>query len=239
MKLLPALLAPALASVLVLLSAEARAQIVPDRVPDASTAPADRPVDPTFRKVVPERRNGIVLGMSAGVGFAGASGYPKPARLHDVADFYSSSPLLVGWSSSFFVMGALADWISFGPMFSYAEFESPQWRSLGYGVGFRGEAFPLLSLVPKLADLALFVQVGFGSTELRAKGPYPSSEGSQSFLGVGVHHEWRLGKLLGGHAAIGPYIEYDTIRAAATERHWLSVGVRIAWYGGHVTLDER
>ena len=237
MKLLPALLAPALASVLV--AGEARAQIVPDRVPDAAAAPADRPVDPTFRKVIPERRNGLVLGASAGVGFAGAAGYPKPARLHDLPDYYSSSPLLVGWSSSFFLMGALADWISFGPMVSVATFESAEWKSTGYGIGFRGEVFPLGAFVPKLADLSLYVQLGFGSTELRAKGPYPSSEGSQSFFGLGVHHEWRLAKLLGGHAAFGPYVEYDTIRASATERHWLSVGVRIAWYGGHVALDER
>ena len=35
---------------------------------------------PLYRPVVPERRNGVVLGMSAGVGFAGASGYPNNAK---------------------------------------------------------------------------------------------------------------------------------------------------------------
>lgn len=226
-------------SVATLLAAGAGAQIVPDRVPADGTPVADRPEDPAFRKIATERRHGIVIGLGTGVGFAGASGYPKPARLHDQPDFYSSSPLLVGHSTTGFVMGAITDWVSFGPMFNIANFESSEWRSLGYGIGFRGEVFPLLHLVPRLADLGLYVQIGFGSTELRAKGgAYPSSEGSQSFFGAGIHHEWRLAKLLGGHAAIGPFVEFDTIRATATERHWLSVGVRIAWYGGRVALDR-
>jgi hypothetical protein len=109
---------------------------------------------------------------------------------------------------------------------------------VGYAIGFRAETFPLLTLVPKLADLSLYGQLGFGSTELRAKGPYPSADGSQAFFGIGVHHEFRLVKMLGGHSAIGPFVEYDAIRAESAERHWLSAGVRVVWYGGAVGLDR-
>jgi hypothetical protein len=194
--------------------------------------------DATLRRVPPERRGGLVLGASGGVAFAGSSGYPNNARLLDNPEFYSSSPMLVGWSSSWFLMGALTDYVSFGPMLTLATFESDAWKSTGWGFGFRGEVFPLVKLVPKLADAAVYAQLGVGSTELRAKGPYPSADGTQSFLGIGLHHEWRLARLLGGHAALGPEIEYDVIRAESIERHWLTIGLRVAWYGGTVALDR-
>jgi hypothetical protein len=194
--------------------------------------------DPTFRAVQPERRNGLTLGAAGGIAFAGASGYPNTARFFGNPDFYSQSPLLVGWSSSFFLMGAFNDYVSFGPMFTIAEFESDTWKSTGWGAGFRGEVFPLVKLLPALADAAIYGQAGFGGTELRAKGPYPSADGSQSFLGIGLHHEWRLRRLLGGHAALGPYMEYDAIFSQSAERHWLTAGLRVVWYGGGVGLDR-
>jgi hypothetical protein len=194
--------------------------------------------DPTFRKLVPERRSGAVLGASGGLAFSGASGTPNDAKLLADAAAYSESPLLVGWSSSYFVMGALADWISFGPMFTIAGAESPSWKSTAVGGGVRVEIYPLVSLVPALADLGAFAHLGVGTAELQAKGPYPASDGAQSLFGFGVHHEWRLGRLLGGHGALGPMLEYDAIRSTSTERHWLTMGLRLVWYGGHVARDD-
>ena len=138
-----------------------------------------------------------------------------------------------------FLMGALSDYVSFGPTVAIATFESDAWKSTGWAAGFRGEVYPFVKLVPLLADTAVFGQVGFGTTALRAKGPYPSSDGSQSFFGIGVQHEWRLGRLLGGHASAGPYLEYDAIRAPSIERHWASAGLRVVFYGGGVQLDRR
>jgi len=194
--------------------------------------------DPVLRSVNSERRRGVVLGASGGVAFAGSSGYPNNPQLRGNPDYYSSSPLLVGWSGSWFLLGALTDYVSFGPMFTIATFESAAWKSTGWGLGFRGEVFPLVRLVPSLADTAVYGQLGVGSTELRAKGPYPAAGGTQSFLGIGLHHEFRLARLLGGHAAAGPQIEYNAIRSDGAERHWLSVGFRVAWYGGRVKLDR-
>jgi hypothetical protein len=211
-----------------------------DAIPPPSAPPQaeQRPADPAQRPVVSERRNGVVLGASVGAGFAGSSGHPNDAKLENDPAYYSESPLLVGWSSSYFLMGALTDYLSFGPLLNIATFESEKWKSTGFGLGFRGEVFPFVKLLPTLADTAAYAQVGFGTTELRAKGPYPTADGAQSFLGLGVHHEFRLAKLLGGHAAVGPHVEYDLIRSSTVERHWLTVGVRLAWYGGSVTLDN-
>jgi hypothetical protein len=195
--------------------------------------------DPIFRQVSPERRNGVVLGASGGIAFAGASGYPNNENFIGNPNYYSASPLLVGWSTSFFLMGAISDYLSIGPMFTIATFESDKWKSSGVGVGLRGEVFPLVSLVPALADTSVYAQLGVGSTQLRAKGPYPTADGTQSFVGIGLHHEWRLTRLLGGHAAVGPDLEYDVITSHAAERHWMTLGLRVAWYGGSVKLDRQ
>jgi hypothetical protein len=213
-----------------LAAADARAEL-DTGAPKAEAQPVADPVPL-------ERRNGLVLGASGGIAFAGSSGYPNNARLIGNPAFFSSSPLLAGWSGSFFLMGALTDYVSFGPMFNVATFESDTWKSTGWGAGVRTEVFPFVSLVPKLADLAAYGQLGVGSTELRSKGPFPHADGTQSFFGIGVTHEWRLGRLLGGHAAAGPHVEYDLIRSESIERHWLTAGVRVVWYGGSVRLDK-
>lgn len=198
--------------------------------------------DPAGLPVVHERRGGLVLGGAGGIGMAGASGYPNNARFLNNPDYYSESPLLVGYHLSGFLMGALTDWLSIGPTVSVANFDSDKWKSTGFGVGFRGEVFPFAfdgaRLVPTLADLAVYGQVGVGVTELRAKGPYPTSDGVQTFFGVGLHQEWRFIDILGAHAAAGPFIEYDAIRTTASERHWLALGLRVAFYTSGRKLDH-
>jgi hypothetical protein len=195
--------------------------------------------DPTLRKTVSQRRNGVVVGVTPGIAFAGASGYPNNARLVGNPDYYSQSPLLVGSSTTYFLMGALTDYLSFGPMVNIARFTSDKWTSKGVGIGFRAEVFPLIALFPRLADTAIFGQAGVGSTELQAKGNFPSADGTQSFLGIGLHHEFRFFRALGGHISGGPYVEYDAIFSTSAERHWASVGFRLAFYGGAVTADKR
>lgn len=196
---------------------------------DAITATPDQK-DPTLRPVVHERRAGIVFGASVGAGFAGASGYPNGARFINDPNYYSESPLLVGWAASGFVMGALTDYLNLGPVLSVAEFDSAKWKSTGFGVGFRGELFPLIKIVPSLADLAVYGQIGFGETELRAKGPYPTADGSSSYFSGGFHYEWSFARFLGAHTTAGPFVEYSAIRSDSAERHWLSIGFRIALY---------
>jgi len=181
-----------------------------------------------------ERRAGVVVGVNLGYGLAGSSGYPNSATKIDVPAFYSSSDLMSGGGGSLFVMGALTDYVSFGLWFGSATYESSDWRSTGYGVGFRVEAFPLYKLVPSLADLGVYTQLGIGSTTLTTKlpGNYPGADGAQSFLGAGAFYELLTPKLLGGHLAAGPSLEYDVITSRATERHGALAGARIVFYGG-------
>jgi hypothetical protein len=135
---------------------------------------------------------------------------------------------------SLFLMGALTDYLNFGLWFGNARYASAHWRSTGLGGGFRIEAFPLISLFPKLGDLAVFTQLGIGSTTLHTKlpGNYPDADGAQSYLSIGAFYEWSLFKALGGHIAGGPSIEYDVITTPSIERHAAVAGLRVAYYGG-------
>ncbi|MBX3227512.1 MAG: hypothetical protein KIT84_14245 [Labilithrix sp.] len=180
--------------------------------------------------VVHERRGGLVVGAAGGLGLIGASGYPNNAKFYNDRDYYSETPLLVGWSTSFFAMLALTDWVSVGPSFTISEADTAQWKSTALAGGLRAEFFPLVHAVPRLADLAIYGQVGVGAVALRAHGPYPTSDGVQSFVGVGVHHEWRFVDFLGAHASVGPYLEYDAVRSEPSDRNWLSLGLRVALY---------
>lgn len=179
-----------------------------------------------------ERRSGVVLGTSVGLGLAGSSGYPNDSTKINNPDFYSRSNLLVGPQTSIFFMGALADYLNFGFMVSFSTMHSDSWRSTGGGVGFRLEVFPLYHLVPTLKDLGVQTQLGVGFTSLQANGNYPGADGTQSFLGLGAFYEWKLAKLLGGHVAGGPTVEYDAIVAQSIERHTGMIGARLVFYGG-------
>jgi hypothetical protein len=181
-----------------------------------------------------ERRAGVVVGLGFGGGIAAASGYPNAATQIGQPDAYSASNLMLGRGTTFYVMGALTDYLNFGLWFGTATFDSSRWHSTGGGGGFRVEAFPLYRLVPKLSDLAVFTQLGVGSTTLRTKlaGNYPDADGVQSFLGIGVLHEFSLTKLFGGHIALAPTLEYDVITARSIERHGALLGARLAFYGG-------
>jgi hypothetical protein len=195
-------------------------------------ARAVEPNDPSLA-TRSERRGGVVLGLSGSAGVAGSSGYPNSATKIGDPAYYSSSDLMVGGGTTLFLMGALTDYLNFGLWFGNARFDSEHWRSTGLGGGFRIEAFPLVSLYPKLGDLGVMTQLGIGSTTLRTKlpGNYPDADGAQSFLSIGVFYEWPLFKGLGGHFAGGPSLEYDVITTPSIERHAALLGFRAVYYG--------
>src|SRR5690349_16552769 len=59
-------------------------------------------------------RKGIAVGLTLGVGPIGASGYPNDLSKIGDSNFYSASGWMVGNSESVMLMGALADYLSFG-----------------------------------------------------------------------------------------------------------------------------
>ena len=216
-------LAPRVAEAQVSGASQAVAQPAPGTTVDATTA-----FDPP-----PTRRSGLVVGTSLGVGLAGASGYPNDATKVDDPQYFAASGFMTGGGGSVFVMGALADYVSFGFWFGLQNYSNGDWRSTGGAGGFRVEAFPLFYVVPALKDFGLLAHFGVGKATLDAKrGDYGGAEGFQSFLGAGAFYEWSLFKLLGGHFAGGPSLEYDATFARTIDRHGALLGGRLVFYGG-------
>ena len=197
----------------------------------ANASSADK--NATAKDAPAERRAGVVIGLMIGFGAAGSSGYPNSASKIDDPNYYSSSDLLGGSGFSFFVMGALTDYVNFGFWFGASTYQSKDWRSTGGGGGLRVELFPLYTLVPKLRDLGIMGDFGFGGTKLTAKeGNYPPAVATESTIGVGAFYDFFLFKGLGGHFAGGPNLEYDAIFSRSAERHGALLGGRFAFYGG-------
>lgn len=147
--------------------------------------------------------------------------------------YYGAGGVMAGGGGEGFLMGALADVFSFGLFFGYTLIANNDWSSEGIGGGFRLEAFPFFSLVPVLHDLGFFAQFGIGSADLNAsRGYYPGASGVQTFISVGVFHEWTMAKLKHGHLTIAPSLEYEYIGAAAINRHVAGLGLRVAFYSG-------
>ena len=180
-----------------------------------------------------EYRSGLVLGMSFGGGIGGASGYPNNSQQIGDPAYYSASGLMGGTYQQLWVLGAFSDYVSFGLWLGTASLRNADWRSTGNGIGFRVEAFPFVSLVPSLHNLAIFANLGVGTGKLTSVDPnLPEANGTQSFGGIGVFHEWAFGHVLGGHFAAGPALEFDAIWSQPFEQHGLVASGRIAFYGG-------
>ncbi len=200
----------------------------------AAAATAVQPAGPPSSvdlDVQPKRRNGIVLGLTLGAGLGGASGYPNDSQ--DIGDptFHSSSGWMPGASETVLVMGAHTDYLNFGFWFGSSAFRSDDRRATAFGIGLRVEAFPLLTLFPRLDGLALFSEFGLGSGKLTIPNR-PDASGTQSVIGVGTFYEWSLAHFLGGHLGIGPSLEYDQVWSQPFEDHGFVLSARVVFYGG-------
>jgi hypothetical protein len=179
-------------------------------------------------------RSGLVMGLSLGAGLGSGSGYPNDNSKIGDANYYSSSGWLPGTGGSVFVMGSLADYLSFGFFYHSATYRNSDYRSVGEGGGLRIETFPLVVVVPRLAGLGAFAEFGIGTAKLDSQtgSTVPSAGGTQSFGGFGAFYEWPFAHLFGGHCAAGPSLEYDAVWTRPFDHNGLLASVRLAFYGG-------
>jgi hypothetical protein len=199
----------------------------------SSTAQAQEKGDPTLVSSDAQRRGGLMLGIASSFGLGGAAGYPNNATKIDDPALYAASGVVPGYSTTFLLMGAITDYLNVGPWFQTASYGNDDWKTSAYGVGFRLDAFPFYRLFPRLQDLGVYTQLGFGLASLEAKrGFYEGAEGAQSYLGGGVFYEWSALRLIGGHLALGPQLEYSGIISRSTNHHAATAGLRVVFYGG-------
>jgi hypothetical protein len=179
-----------------------------------------------------EHRSGIVMGFDYGLSLGSASGYPNNSLEIGDPAYYSATGLAAGTYFSLFIMGAFSDYVTAGFWFGHRSMGNADWRTSGDGGGLRIEGFPLVALVPRLQGLGVLAQLGIGSGRLDATKVPGESNGTQSFGGLGLFHEWSFGHVAGGHFAIGPSLEYDAIWSRPFEQHGLVATGRLVWYGG-------
>lgn len=180
-----------------------------------------------------QTRSGLVVGTTGLFASGTAAGYPNQASEIGVPAYYGAGGAMAGGGVNAFVMGALADVFNFGLWIGYTVIQNNDWRSEGLGGGFRLEAFPLYSLVPKLKDLGLFAQFGIGSANLEAqRGYYPGADGVQSYVSFGAFYEWTIIHMKRGHFTLAPSVEYDYVGARSIDRHTFGLGLRVAFYSG-------
>jgi hypothetical protein len=178
-------------------------------------------------------RSGVVIGLSLGAGLGSASGYPNNSQQIGDPAYYSAGGFMGGGWGQLFLMGALSDYISFGFWYGHSDLRNSDWRSTGNGGGFRIEAFPLVGLVPVLHGLGVLANLGIGSGTLTSTNPsLPQANGTQSFGGVGLFHEWGFGYGHDGHFAFGPALEFDAIWSQPFEQHGVVASARLVFYGG-------
>jgi hypothetical protein len=196
----------------------------PTAIPTGLTPESSGPDEP------PRHRSGIVIGLDLGGGIGRGAGYPNNSNDVGKTD-YSSSPWMPGTSGGFLLMGALADSLNFGFWFGEAGFRSGSQRASQVGIGLRVEAFPLVSLCPRLSGLGLFGQFGLGTAKLTAPG-VAQVGGTQSYIGTGLFYEWSFGRFLGGHFGAGPSLAYDAVFTTPYDQNGLVASARLVFYGG-------
>jgi hypothetical protein len=178
-------------------------------------------------------RSGIAMGLSLGAGLGSASGYPNNSQDIGNSAYYSAGGVMAGSYGQIFVMGALSDYLSFGFWYGHSSLRNGDWTSSGDGGGFRLELFPLVGLVPALRGLGLLANLGIGSGKLVSSHPgLNEANGTQSYGGIGIFHEWGFGYSGLGHFAIGPAVEFDAIWSQPFEQHGVVASARLAFYGG-------
>jgi hypothetical protein len=198
----------------------------------AAVPTGDRPVSADLDGPA-KLRAGLVLGGSLGVGVGAASGYPNDSIKIGDPRYYSASGAMLGASETVVLMGAIADYFSFGFWFNHAAYDGGDFHSTGDAGGLRLEVFALTVLYPRLAGLGLLAQFGIGQARLTAKVPgAETAEGTQSFVGAGAFYEWPFGRLIGGHFAAGPSLEYDAMWSTPFGRQGLVASARLVFYGG-------
>ncbi len=179
-------------------------------------------------------RGGFVFGLTGGLAMGTAGGYPNDLQKIDVGPA-SAGGFMVGESSGFMLMGAFARELNFGAWLnqSYTASTSGNWRSNGYGGGFRVEVFPIGWLVPALRDLGFIGMFGIGAGNLVANvGDSLGADGVQSYIGTGAFYEWMILHPGRTRWVVGPSVEYQLVTSRPFERHVGMFGLRFAFYSG-------
>jgi hypothetical protein len=190
--------------------------------------------------VVAERRSDLVLGVSGGLLLGATSGYPNELVKIDDPAYESSTGFAAGTGFSFWIGGALADWLTVGVGAMLLGGSGPNGRMSGVSGILKVEAYPLYGQGGPLRDLAFFTDFGAGGMTVEGEPEDPADGGFTSVAGLGSAYEL----LRFSRFAVAPTAEYVFIRSPTVTSHSAILGARVVFYGGptgkpKVALSER
>jgi hypothetical protein len=173
-----------------------------------------------------ERRADFVFGVSPGIVFMSANGYPNEiAKIGDPA-YHATSGFAAGPGFEAWIGGALTDWFTFGVGGAYLHTAGSDSSASGGAFLVRLETFPFYKL--GLKDLAVFANFGAGGLSMDGQDKKHAAGGFASVGGGGLAYEvLRL-----GHFAFAPTAEYLLIASQTLTSHQAIVGARLVFYGG-------
>ncbi|MCC6528331.1 MAG: hypothetical protein IT373_37145 [Polyangiaceae bacterium] len=176
------------------------------------------------------RRADFMVGLHVGVGLGAALGYPNDALKIDRPEFETNTGASGGGAGTFWIGGALADWLSFGVSISGARILGGGYQTSSGSVGFHTEVFPAFSLGELGEDFGAYVDAGIALLQTVPTGqdsPVIESGGAARF-GLGGFYEglrvWQL--------SMGPYVGADLVWSPTCVRPIAVVGWRTALYSG-------
>jgi hypothetical protein len=175
-----------------------------------------------------ERRSGFMLGMAGGLLTSSARGYPNDLTKIGVAEYHASTGVGVSTGGSFWLGGALADWLNVGIGLSGGSMQRNGVKGGGGAFNLRMEFFPLFYRGGPFQDLGVLLTAGTGGYSIE-RGKQKLAEGAgTSAVGIGAFYEpWRFWLL-----SFGPQLEYTHLFSDSLSAHQLVIGVRTVFYGG-------
>lgn len=165
-----------------------------------------------------EHRGGFAMGVILGLGVGASNGFPADTRKIGRAEFYTESGLGLATTSTLWIGGALADWLTFGVGGGFGVIVNEETISPAPTAVFHTDVYPLYALGGALRNLGVTLDfgLGFARTEDRETEDLLIDAGGASHVFAGVLFEgievWKLkmGPFAGVH-----YLFSETIRRPA------------------------
>lgn len=174
-----------------------------------------------------ERRDGFTIGLVQHMGLTSVRGYPNElAAIGDPAR-EASTGAQFGQSGSWWLGGALRDWLTVGVGLASATTFDDQPQGVISAFVLHLEGFPGFSLGGAYRDLGVFLDVGTGFGAVLQGGDAVAEGGSLAYFGGGVFYEpfrfW--------HFSTGPSLTYSHQFSDTLSAHAVGLGWRFVFYG--------
>jgi hypothetical protein len=125
--------------------------------------------------------------------------------------------------------GTLRDWFTFGLGLSARRGQEGDLAAQSGAFVLHLEGFPLWALGGEWRDVGLFTELGAGGeTIVNADQDIVADGGAMSVVGIGVFYEpWQPWLF-----SLGPSLQYHHEFSQSLESDFVSLGLRVAFYGG-------